>query len=758
MQVHKNYFYIPILLLFTAYIGTMAYEAQWLFLPQIVGSLASLFFLGYFFLDAFKITFSSLTEKVFHSTALSIFFLYVIGLFINWTLPLLGNSTPLTAFPIQLAFTLCFYTLFVTSYLRKENMLILPHINKLSLVLIIIALLFPIASIAGANRLNNGYSNIVTLITLCVIPIYLCVLTMLSKKLSHAVFPISLGAIAMTVLLMLSLRSWYILGYDISSEYQVFQFTKNLGYWTIDTYRNAYNACMSITILPTLLSYITKFSDGYVLKFLFAAMFSITPVVIYFYVRRISNLALGYLSGFFFIIQPWFIDPMVTIGRQEIAFIFFIILVATLFEQKIKPLHKHLLISFYIIGLVLSHYSTTYISNVLFMGSFGILVISYLIGKFFPTRFKKLIFIKERFLHGNYNLHILHVVLLFLMTFLWYSQLTGTASNIGDFLRKTQQSLNSMFTNEQRAGILDQVALKDKPVLREDVYVAYYKQKTLEYANKKDVSLFKDPEYANYKLIPRKTQELPIANEKLYQITNSIYKLSLGSIQLFIALGALILAVYEFWKNKKIPVDYVAFSMISALLLVAIIVIPNFSLNYNFDRLYLQAMFFLGFLEVLAAYRIYQLLSFKKLGFQLATVHYLVVFLFTFSIIWQFVGGKTNVWLNNMGLAYDLTYTHKEETLAADWIGNHYDFNTVYVDGPGRNKLAAYGLLNNVNYDFFPSIIGRGSYVFLTYSNVQDRLSYFYYRGVNVAYEVPFPFLNKNKNKVYDNGGSVVYK
>jgi uncharacterized membrane protein len=47
---------------------------------------------------------------------------------------------------------------------------------------------------------------------------------------------------------MLSLRSWYISGFDISNEYEVFKITKEKMLWSMSNFNDTYNACLSITM------------------------------------------------------------------------------------------------------------------------------------------------------------------------------------------------------------------------------------------------------------------------------------------------------------------------------------------------------------------------------------------------------------------------------------------------------------------------------------------------------------------------------
>ena len=64
---------------------------------------------------------------------------------------------------------------------------------------------------------------------------------------------ITIYLIALALLLMTSLRGWFVTGHDIQREFRVFELAADGGIWRIDAFQDAYNACMSVTILPTLI-------------------------------------------------------------------------------------------------------------------------------------------------------------------------------------------------------------------------------------------------------------------------------------------------------------------------------------------------------------------------------------------------------------------------------------------------------------------------------------------------------------------------
>ena len=87
----------------------------------------------------------------------------------------------------------------------------------------------------------------------------------------------------LSILFSTSLRGWFITGHDIQHEFAVFQVASRAGYWSIAGHNgDPYNACLSITILPTIIAKITTISAAYVYKVVFQAIFAFGIVPIYF--------------------------------------------------------------------------------------------------------------------------------------------------------------------------------------------------------------------------------------------------------------------------------------------------------------------------------------------------------------------------------------------------------------------------------------------------------------------------------------------
>ena len=98
--------------------------------------------------------------------------------------------------------------------------IIIPKLNRLSIVFFIAPIIFPILSVLGAITLNNNGPSYVTLVMLGGIAISVFSIVSFRNKLKENIYPWVILMMSIALLLMYSLRNWHISGFDIHQEYQ----------------------------------------------------------------------------------------------------------------------------------------------------------------------------------------------------------------------------------------------------------------------------------------------------------------------------------------------------------------------------------------------------------------------------------------------------------------------------------------------------------------------------------------------------------
>ena len=63
-----------------------------------------------------------------------------------------------------------------------------------------------------------------------------------------------------------------------------------------------------------------------------------------------------------------------------------------------------------------------------------------------------------------------------------------------------------------------------------------------------------------------------------------------------------------------------------------------------------------------------------------------------------------------------------------------------------------------IKQDIFPQVIRKSSYVYLSSSNITEESIFAWLRGTTVGYSNPMRFLNENKDLIYNNKYSEIFK
>ncbi len=286
------------------------------------------------------------------------------GLLLNVILPLFNIKTPLSYNNVFYSFNISLLLLFILAWLRTKQLEIkiaLPKCSIIEKALYTLPVFFPILATLGAIVLNNGGSNILTLILLAAIAGYSLLLVLFRDKIVVDLYPYALFFIGLASLFTTSLRSWYITGHDIEREFYVFQLTNTHHIWNMAFYQDPYNACLSITILPTILTHLLSIQDMYVYKVIFQILFATSPLVVFFVLRNYTKPILAFLSAFFFISFPTFFNDMAMLNRQEIGFIFFGLVLYTMLLSELSLSRRKILFIIFGFSTIVSHYSTNFV-------------------------------------------------------------------------------------------------------------------------------------------------------------------------------------------------------------------------------------------------------------------------------------------------------------------------------------------------------------------------------------------------------------
>ncbi len=331
-------------------------------LRQFVGFVYLTFIPGIIILKLLRLHRLGTVKTVLLSTGLSISFLMFIGFFINEILYFLNIDSPFSFWNVFIFITAILIILGILSckidrfdYFQQPTL----EISRSAVYLI----LLPVLSIAGTYFIYYHKNNIFLLILIVLIA--LIPILVAFKKITSEVYPLAVTAIAVSLLFHTSLISPYLTGWDIHGEYYFHRLVVDNAYWN-PVIENNLNAMLSIVILPTVYSYFLKMDGVWVFKIIYPIIFSLVPLGLYcVYLRHLKSDKMAFFSVFFSMSFIVFFKDMVYLARQEIAELFFVLLIFLMVQDTISKNIRNILLLIFGASLVTSHYGITYIFIIL---------------------------------------------------------------------------------------------------------------------------------------------------------------------------------------------------------------------------------------------------------------------------------------------------------------------------------------------------------------------------------------------------------
>ncbi len=702
-------------------------------LRQISVFVYLMFIPGFAILKILKLEERDVTFTVLFSAGLSIVFLMFAGFVINELYPLIGVSKPLSVVPLTMTLMALTVILLLVGYklnpARVVNIDFLAHMSKKTLLKAFVFVLPPVLGIIGAV-----YDYAPALVFMIVLIAILVPLAAFSRKfLPTELYPFVIFAIGLGLLFHVTLISKYNFGYDINTEYHVFKMTQLQAHWDkpgqvlIETQMANFQSDLSVTVLPTIYADLINISGELTFKLVFGFIFSLVPLVLYRMFQVQTGKTFAFLSAFVFMSTPFsfYGTEILGLNRQMLAELFFVLSAFLLIEKSIDFRKRTVLLLIFSFGVVVSHYSTSYI-YLLFIAF--IFIVSYI--------------------KRNGGILTKEVVLfIFAITFSWYlyisnSAFLGLTSSIGNMATSFS---NDLFSTSARST------------------------------------------YAFNMLNPSAASS----------IVGLIHRLVVYCQNGLILIGVLML----FIRRKETPFsnDYKYISVLSLLLLVLSLAVPNLAPTLNFQRFYQITLLFLGpffiygglaileFINILGAklssskmpvLRKLRLAIPRNLSLQLLCLLLIISFLFQVGLVSHITATapishsldldreKASGSLENEAL-YEV-YIPEQDVFSAKWyLLNVGPEPEVYADVQSQaNVLNAYALENRDNMHtlynatllhtlFGIAVIPQHAYVYLRYFNIQENTIVSFYGWLNTSDPDVLKVLNQT-DSIYSNGASEI--
>lgn len=722
-----------------------------------------------------KIKTKDILDRVIYSVGLGLFSVLAGGLLINWILPYVGVKQPLAVLPLVIFFDLLVLALLAGLHFFNKNyeiqyQIILP--NKTNLFFGIFPLVFVICSVLGAIRLNNGAGGTLTLLMLFGIALYAIALVYFERLLNSWVYASALYTISLSLLLMYSLRSGHILGWDINQEYQVFQMTLKHLVWKTSYYPGGdYNACVSITILPTILKQLTHISSEHVFKITTQLLFAALPVMIYSLAKRYSQKLFAFLAAFLFLAQTWFFEQMPALIRQEIALLFYGLIILSIFDAQLEKSKRFLLFYIFTSGLILSHYSTAYVWFTLL---FGALAISF-IAPYFLKHLK----------NRSVNLKPLLFIIPLILLAIWQINVTGSGYALKKFIAQedieipiteniegnTENVVKSVQVLEIKTNSVE--SKKDSGFIKNIFNQIFFvgnnlnSDDSLRAAEEKAATRHIESRQEIYPDVLSVEYTLKTIDNRYYTeskvpkflttlLTGTIRISKLLLINFFPIIG--IVGLYFTLRRLKSEesYDFIILNIAAYCFIVLMVFLPWFQQYYNFTRLYLQMFVTLSVFAVIGG--LFATQYFPRQQKLILTSMVIIIFCSLTGVFDQITGGQARITLNQPPAIHDTFYIHDAEIASAQWLYLNHGTSRVETDVIANLRLQSFGNFSADYFAIFPRTIEKNAYIYTITPNITQGYGYYLHQNNLLTYNYPLEFLNDHKSIVYSSGKSRIYK
>ncbi len=548
----KKYLYVVLAILFAmvALVGLAALGFDVPVLRQIIGFIFLALVPGSLIFRILRVHNISMAESLVYSVGLSLAFVMFLGLFMNMLYPLIGISKPISIYPMTITITIIILILCAIAYWREKDFLapsqsVLPPLFSPPFLFLI---LLPLLAILGALLVSYYQDNTLLLIFILVVAATVA-LVAFGKFIPERAYSLAIVVVAIALLYHTTstLASPFITGSDIQAEYLYQDFVAQNGYWLSTRWGNL-NTALSIVMLTPIYSAILNMGAAWVFKIIYALFFCLVPLALFHVYQAQIGSKRAFFSAFFFMSVLYFLG----IGlRTQVGELFFALLLLLMVDRKLSPIQKSALAIIFVMALPVSHYALAYIIAFLFV--IGWLLLTLMKSRTIAACWRKL---TARFDDSPANPGIATstppttsiltgtlVCLCVIFTLAWYMYTSG-GSGVSTIVGISQH----LFSN---------VGEFFNPMARESL-----------------VGTATGADFASVSTLGR--------GFRIFQYIT----------QLFIIIGFLRLLLKP--RGLKFRAEYVALTMVSALILLACIVIPYFSGNLEVERFYQITLFLLS--------------------------------------------------------------------------------------------------------------------------------------------------------------------
>jgi uncharacterized membrane protein len=696
---------------------------------------------GVVLLRALRVPGAAIAACPVYVPAASILVLMGSGLAIDLIGPVVGIPAPLRAAPLLITLeVVCIGLLLSARSASPETQIPWGALQRP--VALMWPLILPLVGAAGALRLNSGHSNAVALIAIALVVITLIAAFLRAPWQGDALLIVILFAAGLALMWSFSLRGDLVYGFDISSEYYSLNQTVTAGVWHVSHPNDAYGAMLSLTVLPAVLHELSGVPTLFIFKVVYPAIVALFPVGVFCLGRRFITGRWAFMAAALVIMQQTFFEQMPALARQEIGTLFFAALLAVLLdttESKRSP-GRWVLVCLLSSGMVVSHYSTTYLAIPLFA----------LAAAF------QWIFSWFRPIPRMSGALLLAFGVSLVGAILWYGPITHSASNLSQFEQSADAKGVGLLPNKGGNALSTYLQGEESQELspaQYQVYIKKYYQTTYPFVT--PLPTAGDPQYD---LKVASDSVPPVKIESLSSGLNLVDLLVQQATNLLAGITVLVLAFRR--KASAAARQIALMGLAGVALLIVVRISGTIAVAYNPTR---------AFMQLLIVLAIPISWFFQRLGAQLrwarpwiliassASLGAFIIGATGFSD--AFLGGGTDSNLANSYADYQHFVATTQDLAAGAWVLRAAPPDQVIeTDRYGELRLVTMaGQRPGMFGDITPGTTDQHAWVYATRANIIDNIVQSETGNYTASYAFPKLFLESNFNVVYTNGTSEVF-
>lgn len=710
-------------------LGAIGFEIIGLEIPmvrQVIGIIYLTVIPGIIILRLLRLYNLNIIEFILYAVGASVSFLMFSGFLINMIYPVIGIPNPLSESNVIISISLFISTMLILlNRFDTYNQDIDYTVENIKTHAIYLLTLVSIllTSILGTIYINSYGDNSILLIVVILLIILLVMLAYFDTSIIRKSYPITIFLISLSVIYSISLISKYLAGYDIQTEYYFYRLVDTNSVWE---------------------SYVENINERFLNM---NAMLSITilPVVY----NRFLN-----MSGIeiFKIIFP-FIFSFSFVGLYYI------------YAKQIGCKKAFFSITLIVFLIYFMSFETISLARQMIAQLFFVLLMVLMLNNDIPTMKKYILFVifASSLIVSHYGLSYIYIFML-LSIF---------------FIRHTFDIRYSSFFNKKMILYYVIFALS--------WYMFFSHSSTFNTIIKIGDHVLTSIETDFLSLGARENSALKVIGLQetvVRSLGREIHRLIQVVIQLLIIIGSVSTLIKDRHNHNK---DYILFIPMSLAIILASIVLPNFSRDtMNMSRLYQVTLLILSPFFIIGGEILIVKMSnmFKTTNSKYIHDHLALKMLVLFILIPYLAF--------NSGLIYEITkdepipnvigiqriktegnnisksslyeaYITEQDIEGAIWLSDHrYVDKNIFAARKGTNIFRAYtksveNVLIENRLIANNTIFRKNDYVYLRYINVQENI--FNYPAAmgglstmdtrDVIYKIP-----RQKNRIYDNGGS----